>query len=310
MGRKKVFVLPQCGRMEMIMPLITCEKLTLAYDTGVVASDVNFTLEAGNYLCIVGENGSGKSTLIKSILGLHPISGGTLTVSPEARKKGIGYLPQHTPAQRDFPASVKEIVRSGCLRRAGLSPFWRASDKKLADEAMVRMGIDHLAGRCYRELSGGQQQRVLLARAYCATGQLILLDEPIAGLDPLAMTEMYNMIADMNRDGVAVIMVSHDVSAAVQYATHILHMGKTTSFFGTTEEYLSTPVGQQFARREGGSYGDWSPKTAWDAPDIGRILDVRATPDARSVLGARGVSLNRGLTASRRTSPRDRREGK
>jgi energy-coupling factor transporter ATP-binding protein EcfA2 len=122
------------------------------------------------------------------------------------------------------------------------------------------------------------------------------------------MTEMYHMIAEMNRDGVAVIMVSHDVSAAVQYATHILHMGKTTSFFGTTEEYLSTPVGQQFARREGGSYGDWAPKTAWDAPNIGKILDVRATPDARSVLGARGVSLNRSLTASRRTSPRDRRE--
>ena len=292
------------------MSLIQCENLTLAYDSGVVASDVSFSLEAGSYLCIVGENGSGKSTLIKSILGLHPIHGGMLTVAPEVRKSGIGYLPQHTPAQRDFPASVREIVRSGCLRRSGMRPFWRSSDKKMADEAMVRMGIDHLAGRCYRELSGGQQQRVLLARAYCATGQLILLDEPIAGLDPLAMTEMYNMIADMNREGVAVVMVSHDVSAAVNYATHILHMSKTTAFFGTTEEYLATPVGQQFARREGGSYGDWSPRTAWDAPNINHILDVRATPDARSVLGARGVSLNRGLTASRRKSPRDRREGK
>jgi zinc transport system ATP-binding protein len=296
------------------MSLITCENLTLAYDTGVVASGVNFTLEAGDYLCIVGENGSGKSTLLKSVIGLHPVDGGTLTVDPAVRKSGIGYLPQHTPAQRDFPASVREIVRSGCLKRNGLRPFWRAADKKLAEEAMARMGIDHLAGRCYRELSGGQQQRVLLARAYCATGKLILLDEPIAGLDPLAMTEMYGMIADLNREGVAVVMVSHDVSAAVQYATHILHMGKTTSFFGTTEEYLATPVGQQFARREGRSYGDWSPKTAWDAPDIGRILDVRAAPDARSVLGARGVSLNRELTASRRragsdTKTQDRGEG-
>jgi zinc transport system ATP-binding protein len=248
----------------------------------------------------VGENGSGKSTLLKSMLGLHPVDGGTLTIDPDTRKQGIGYLPQHTPAQRDFPASVREIVRSGCLKKSGIRPFWRASDKKLADEAMARMGIDHLAGRCYRELSGGQQQRVLLARAYCATGKLILLDEPIAGLDPMAMTEMYSMIADLNREGVAVVMVSHDVSAAVNYATHILHMSKTTTFFGTTEEYLSTPVGQQFARREGGSYGDWSPKTAWDAPDIGKILDVRAAPDARSVLGARGVSLNRNLTANRR----------
>ena len=284
------------------MAFITSDGLTLAYDSGVVASNISFTVDKGDYLCIVGENGSGKSTLIKAILGLHPVFGGVLTVSPEIRKEGIGYLPQHTPAQRDFPASVKEIVRSGCLRRAGLRPFLRRSDKQLANEAMARMGIDHLAGRCYRELSGGQQQRVLLARAFCATGQLILLDEPIAGLDPLAMTEMYNMIADMNREGVAVIMVSHDVSAAVQYATHILHMGKTTSFFGTTEEYLATPVGQQFIRREGGSYGDWSPKTAWDAPSIGQILDVRAAPDARSVLGARGVSKNRNLTAGRRRS--------
>ena len=282
------------------MSLITCENLTLAYDTGVVASGVSFTLEAGSYLCIVGENGSGKSTLLKSVIGLHPVDGGTLTVDPSVRKSGIGYLPQHTPAQRDFPASVREIVRSGCLRRSGLRPFWRGSDKKLAEEAMSRMGIETLAGKCYRELSGGQQQRVLLARAYCATGKLILLDEPIAGLDPMAMTEMYRMIADLNREGVAVVMVSHDVSAAVQYATHILHMGKTTSFFGTTEAYLATPVGQQFARREGGSYGDWNPKTAWDAPDIGKILDVRAAPDARSVLGARGVSLNRDLTATRR----------
>ena len=282
------------------MSLITCENLTLAYDTGVVASGVNFTLEAGDYLCIVGENGSGKSTLLKSMLGLHPVDGGILTIDPATRKGGIGYLPQHTPAQRDFPASVREIVRSGCLKKSGIRPFWRASDKKLADKAMARMGIDRLAKRCYRELSGGQQQRVLLARAFCATGDLILLDEPIAGLDPMAMTEMYRMIADLNREGVAVVMVSHDVSAAVNYATHILHMSKTTTFFGTTEEYLATPVGQQFARRERGSYGDWSPKTAWDAPDIGKILDVRATPDARSVLGARGVSLNRDLTATRR----------
>ena len=145
-----------------------------------------------------------------------------------------------------------------------------------------------------------QAEGELILRAVPQSAELILLDEPIAGLDPMAMTEMYRMIADLNQEGVAVVMVSHDVSAAVQYATHILHMGKTTSFFGTTEAYLATPVGQQFARREGGSYGDWSPKTAWDAPDIGKILDVRAAPDARSVLGARGVSLNRNLTANRR----------
>lgn len=263
------------------MALITSEKLTLAYDSLPVATDIDFSVNEGDYLCIVGENGSGKSTLVKAILGLHPIAGGTLTVSDEARAAGIGYLPQHTPAQRDFPASVREIVRSGCVRRAGLRPFWSAADRKLADEAMTRMGIDHLAGKCYRELSGGQQQRVLLARAFCATGKLIVLDEPIAGLDPLAMNEMYRMIADMNRDDVAVVMVSHDVSAAVNYATHILHIGKTAHFFGTAEHYLWTPMGQQFARRGGKSatFGEWNPHAAWDAPDARDILDRRHTSE-------------------------------
>ncbi len=255
------------------MSWIESHNLTLAYDAVPVATDIHFTVNPGDYLCIVGENGSGKSTLVKAILGLHPVSGGELTVSPEARRKGIGYLPQHTPAQRDFPASVREIVQSGCLRHAGRWPFWRASDKALAEQAMVRMGIAHLSGQCYRSLSGGQQQRVLLARAFCAAGALIVLDEPIAGLDPLAMTEMYRMIADMNREGVAVVMVSHDVAAAVSYASHILHMSRTTTFFGTTEEYLKTPIGQQFSRR--GSHGDWHPRTAWDAPDTRDILDRR-----------------------------------
>ena len=290
------------------MALITCENLTLAYPGGVVASGVNFSVEAGDYLCIVGENGSGKSTLMRAILGLHPVAEGTLAVSPDAKRAGIGYLPQHTPAQRDFPASVREIVRSGCLRRAGMRPFLRASDKRLADEAMARMGIEHIAGKCYRELSGGQQQRVLLARAYCATGGLILLDEPIAGLDPLAMTEMYGMIADMNREGVAVVMVSHDIAAAVSHATHILHMSKTTAFFGRTEDYLATPMGQQFARRERGAFEDWNPRAAWDAPSISGILDIRATPDARSVLGARAVQSDATLTSARRFGGRKSRK--
>ncbi len=255
------------------MSYITAEQITLSYDARPVATDIDFTVNAGDYLCIVGENGSGKSTLVKALLGLHPISAGRLTVSDEVKRAGIGYLPQHTPAQRDFPASVREIVRSGCIRRAGLSPRLAAADRRLSDEAMERMGISHLAGKCYRELSGGQQQRVLLARAFCATGKLMVLDEPIAGLDPLAMSEMYRMIAELNREGVAVVMVSHDVSAAVSYADHILHIGKTTHFFGTTEGYLNTPVGTEFSRRSG-NHGDWNPQAVWDAPGAPGIRDV------------------------------------
>ncbi len=255
------------------MSLIISKGLSLAYDNMPVATHIDFTVDPGDYLCIVGENGSGKSTLVKAILGLHPVHEGTLTVSEEARHAGIGYLPQHTPEQRDFPASVKEIVRSGCLGRAGMRPFWSASDRKMADQAMERMGITGLANRSYRELSGGQQQRVLLARAFCATGSLIVLDEPIAGLDPLAMSEMYNMIADLHRDGVAVVMVSHDVSAAVNYADHILHIGKTTHFFGSTEGYLNTPMGVEFSRRFD-DHADWNPQAVWDAPDAPGIHDV------------------------------------
>ncbi len=235
--------------------------VSLGYEGRDIVKGLNFTVSDGDYLCIVGENGSGKSTLMKAILGLHPLSGGTLEMSPELRRYGMGYLPQQTPAQKDFPASVREVVQSGCLRRLGWKPFFGRTEKQLTNEAMARLDITHLADRCYRDLSGGQQQRVLLARAYCAAGKMILLDEPIAGLDPLAMQDMYGMIAGMNKpvadrpmpgrqhlgSGVTVVMVSHDVPAAVKYATHILHMGGETTFFGTVEDYLKTPEGRLFA---------------------------------------------------------------
>lgn len=241
--------------------LLRCRDVSLGYDGGVIASGISLDVCEGDYLCIVGENGSGKSTLVKAMVGLHPIAGGVLEIAPEVRRAGLGYLPQQTPAQKDFPASVREVVLSGCLHRLGLRPFYGRTEKRLAAEAMAHMGITALADRCYRELSGGQQQRVLLARAWCAAGKMILLDEPIAGLDPMAMQEMYGMIADMNhpspsrptvgrphlRPGVAVVMVSHDVQSAVKYATHILHMGKATTFFGTVEAYLQTDEGRRFA---------------------------------------------------------------
>lgn len=239
--------------------LIRATDVALGYEGHVILEGIRFTVSEGDYLCIVGENGSGKSTLMKAILGLHPLAGGTLELAASVRSSGIGYLPQQTPAQRDFPASVREVVLSGCLRRLGYHPFFGRAEKRLAADAMARLGITQLAGRCYRELSGGQQQRVLLARAFCATGKLLLLDEPIAGLDPLAMKEMYRIISEMNHPvserplpghphlsgGVAVVMVSHDVTTAVQYADHILHLGNRGAWFGTTADYLKTPDGQR-----------------------------------------------------------------
>ncbi len=234
------------------MAQLTCKNLTVGYESKPVLKDVNFEVNAGDYLCIVGENGSGKSTLMKTLLGLQsPISGEILT-GDGLKKNEIGYLPQQTAVQKDFPASVKEIVVSGCQGRCGNRPFYSKEEKQLAKDAMEKMQIESLAKRCYRELSGGQQQRVLLARALCATRKMLLLDEPVSGLDPKVTAEMYRLISELNKkDGITVLMISHDISAAVKYADHILHIGSSV-FFGTKDEYLKSSQGRLFSSEEGG----------------------------------------------------------
>ena len=232
------------------MSYIKAVNLSVGYDREVVSENINFTVEPGDYLCIVGENGSGKSTLMKTILNLIKPIGGTITVGDGLRKNEIGYLPQQTMVQRDFPASVTEIVLSGCQAGCGLRPFYNREEKELAKENIRRMGIEDLANRCYRELSGGQQQRVLLARALCATKKILLLDEPVSGLDPKVTAEMYELIAKLNKEGVTIIMISHDITAAVQYASHILHVGDTV-YYGTKEEYLNSEEGRFFLSGQG-----------------------------------------------------------
>ena len=234
------------------MAQLICQDLCVGYDGKVVLQDLSFAVFSGDYLCIVGENGSGKSTLMKTILGLQqPVRGRILTLDG-LRKNEIGYLPQQTQVQKDFPASVREIVLSGCQGRCGSRPFYNKEEKHLAADAMEKMQIAQLAKRCYRELSGGQQQRVLLARALCATRKMLLLDEPVSGLDPKATAEMYALIEKLNReDGITVIMISHDIAAAVKYASHILHIGDAV-FFGTKTEYLQSPQGRLFATEKGG----------------------------------------------------------
>ena len=234
------------------MAQLICQDLCVGYDGKAVLQDLNFAVFSGDYLCIVGENGSGKSTLMKTILGLQqPVRGRILTLDG-LRKNEIGYLPQQTQVQKDFPASVREIVLSGCQGRCGSRPFYNKEEKQLALDAMDKMQITQLARRCYRELSGGQQQRVLLARALCATRKMLLLDEPVSGLDPKVTAEMYALIEKLNReDGITVIMISHDIAAAVKYASHILHIGDAV-FFGTRAEYLRSPQGRLFAAEKGG----------------------------------------------------------
>lgn len=234
------------------MAQIICQNLSVGYDSKIILENLSFEVNKGDYLCIVGENGSGKTTLIKSILGLIPTISGKLETGDGLKSNEIGYLPQQTVVQRDFPASVREIVLSGCQGRTGLRPFYAKSDKLLAEENMRKMEITDLSKRCYRELSGGQQQRVLLARALCATQKLLLLDEPVSGLDPRVTTGMYQTIKSLNEEGISIIMISHDVNTAVKYASHILHIGHTI-FYGTTEEYINSPIGQIFLEREGQS---------------------------------------------------------
>lgn len=237
------------------MAYITATDLSLGYDNQVIVSNLNFTVNRGDYLCIVGENGSGKSTLMKTLLRLKEPLGGHIETGDGLKANEIGYLPQQTVVQKDFPASVKEIVLSGCQGRCGLRPFYNKEEKALAKENMERMGITDLANRCYRELSGGQQQRVLLARALCATRKVLLLDEPVAGLDPIVTAQMYELIKGLNKEGITIIMVSHDIGAAVKYASHILHIGDT-EFFGTRDEYLESEAGRFFTEGLKGGEAD------------------------------------------------------
>lgn len=234
------------------MSQLVCSDVSLGYEGHAVTKNLDFTVEAGDYLCIVGENGAGKSTLIKALLGLKAPMSGKITTGDGLKPDEIGYLPQQTVVQKDFPASVREIVLSGCLNKSGMRPFFTKEQKALAEKQMEKMGISDLAKRCYRELSGGQQQRVLLARALCAASKMLLLDEPVAGLDPKVTREMYELIYKLNReDGITVIMVSHDIAAAVKYATHILHVSHTPLFFGKKEDYIKTDTGKAFTSEAG-----------------------------------------------------------
>ncbi len=236
------------------MAFITAKDLSLGYDAQVVAKDISFSVSKGDYLCIVGENGSGKTTLMKTLLHLKEPISGQIETGDGLKKNEIGYLPQQTIVQKDFPASVREIVLSGCQGRCGMRPFYSRKEKSLAKENMERMGITDLANRCYRDLSGGQQQRVLLARALCATRKVLLLDEPVAGLDPVVTAQMYDLIEGLNKEGITIIMISHDILAAVRYASHILHVGDRI-FFGTKEKYMESKVGSIFINRQkGGEY--------------------------------------------------------
>ena len=231
------------------MSYFSLNKIGFSYEGKVVLEDIHFSVEKGDYLCIVGENGAGKSTLLKGILGLKKPNEGEIILGDGLKRQDIGYLPQQTEAQKDFPASIYEVVESGCLNKLSFVPFYRKEDKKRVEEALRFLNIENLRKSCYRELSGGQQQRVLLARALCAGSKLLILDEPVAGLDPKAQTELYDLIDRLNQElKLTIIMVSHDVKEIVQRAKHILHLAHKQLFFGEAEKYRESELGKSFVK--------------------------------------------------------------
>ncbi len=227
------------------MALIEIKNASMGYEGKTVLSDINLKINEGDYVCIVGENGSGKTTLMKCLLGLMSVQGGSISYGDGLKQCEIGYLPQQTVLQKDFPASVSEVVLSGCLNKKH-TLFYSKEQKETAAKNMVLTGIYQLRKKCFRELSGGQRQRVLLARALCATHKLLILDEPVTGLDPKASSDMYSLIKNLNKNGITIIMVSHDITASVNNASKILHLSKNTYFYGTAHQYLHSDIGRKF----------------------------------------------------------------
>ena len=224
------------------MTLIECKRLSVGYDKKVVCKDINFKVEEGDYLCILGENGSGKSTLLKTILGLNKAVFGKVIFEKSLSKNKLGYLPQQNDFQKDFPATVKEVIMSGFISQMGLRPFYNKAEKNKANGIIEFLGLENLTKNGFKELSGGQQQRVLLARALCATDKILVLDEPTNGLDSKTTNQFYKLLKNLNNSGLTIIMVSHNLDKVMEYASHIVYLKYSMIFNGTKQEFESSDI--------------------------------------------------------------------
>ena len=237
--------------MEQRECLVRCRDAGLGYDNKALIEHFDFQVYMGDYVCIVGENGSGKSTLLKTLLGLIKPVSGEVVLAHAIQNGAVGYLPQQTQVQRQFPASVMEVVLSGFLNHSRRSPFFRKEEKRIAYRNLKRLEIADLAKQCYGKPSGGQQQRVLLARALCAARDILVLDEPVTGLDPIAAEKLYEHLRKLHKEGMAIVMVTHDIRSAVTEADHILHMNEGEYFYGPVGEYMESDYSAIYGRKCG-----------------------------------------------------------
>ncbi len=233
------------------MTLIKGDGLYLGYENGAVIEDLSFNVDSGDYICIVGENGSGKSTFIKTILALIQPLKGTISYLNGLKSREIGYLPQQSAIQRDFPSSVMEVVLSGCLNRHRGIFGYTQKEKERAIRMLERLSMAGKRRDSYQNLSGGQQQRVLLSRALMATEKVILLDEPATGLDPKASSDLYQIIRNLNGEGISVLMVTHDIHPAINDANKILHLSQSSHYFGSRDDYFESEMGRRFLKEAG-----------------------------------------------------------
>jgi len=232
------------------MKICECKKLNIGYNEKSICKDISFVVESGEYICIIGENGCGKSTLLKTLLGLNKPISGKVVFDKNFNKSLIGYLPQQTDSQRDFPAIVREVVLSGFINRMGFRPFYNKLEKEKCMEVCKFLGIQDLLKKSYRDLSGGQQQRVLLARALCATNDLLVLDEPTNALDARSQVKLYELISELNKQGITIIMVSHNIEKVINYASHIIYLKDTPQFIGSKEDFLKSEYAKIFKLEE------------------------------------------------------------
>ena len=222
------------------MKILECKKLNIGYNERSICKDISFEVESGQYICVIGENGSGKTTLLKTILGLNKPISGKVVFDKKFDKSNLGYLPQQTDMQKDFPATVLEVVMSGFINKMKFRPFYNKREKEKAQEILKYLNITDLQKRSYKDLSGGQQQKVLLARALCSTNELLILDEPTNGLDARSIKSFYELLADLNSQGMTIIMISHNLDKVINYASHIVYLKGTPEFIGTKEDFLQT----------------------------------------------------------------------